>query len=227
MTWVKLEDTFTDEPEILAAGDLAGWLYVCGLCYCSKHLTDGFIPTGALARLTGLPTPRKLAALLVEHGKWIEVEGGWRVVDYEAKQRTREQVESTRAAGAVRVKKLRDKRQRNGVTPTEVTRQEVEGEAERDSPPGGAAPRTDDASQPGAQTLVAAYTDAYSVTHGGETPIRPWRDQAGQHAKNLLDAGVPYDDVHACLMAAAKENKSPTVLPHLLADLQHERAQAS
>lgn len=226
MTWVKVDDAFPDHPKVLAAGDLAGWLFVCGLCYCSKHLTDGKIPTNALARLTGLPNPRKLAAALVEQEMWTALDDGWLVVNYEDRQRTRAQVEAERETTAVRVKKHRDKRRGNGVTRGDVTQSELEGDTETNPPGGTGVPPNDDLRSP-AQRLTAAYVDEYAHTHGAEPPSKPWRDQAGRQARNLLDADVPYDDVHACLIAAAKENKSPAVLPHLLADLHSERARAA
>lgn len=134
MTWVKLVDTFPDHPKVLAAGDHAAWLWVSGLCFSSRHLTDGFIPASALARLTGLPKPRQLAARLVEHGLWDEVEGGWRVHNYTEKQRSRNVVEGEREATRERVKKHRDQRKGNGVTNGQVTPSEVETEQEEITP---------------------------------------------------------------------------------------------
>lgn len=121
VTWVKLVDTFPDHPKVLAVGDHAAWLWVCGLCFASRHLTDGFIPEHALARLTGLPKPRALAAKLVEQELWDVVEGGWRVHNYMEKQRTREGVEGERAATRERVKKHRNQRSGNAVTNGNVT----------------------------------------------------------------------------------------------------------
>jgi hypothetical protein len=82
MTWVKLDDQFSDHPKIEAAGPLAAWLFVCGLCYCSKHLTDGFIPATKAARLADVPTSRKHIDRLVALGLWAEVEDGYRIRDY-------------------------------------------------------------------------------------------------------------------------------------------------
>jgi hypothetical protein len=51
MAWVKLDDHFVDHPKVLAAGPLAGFLYVAGLCYANRFLTDGFIPLEQVTRL--------------------------------------------------------------------------------------------------------------------------------------------------------------------------------
>ncbi len=41
MSWIKIDDQFSDHPKIIEAGPLAGWLYVSSLCYCGRYLTDG------------------------------------------------------------------------------------------------------------------------------------------------------------------------------------------
>lgn len=51
MPWVRLDDQFTDNPKVVAAGPLAGWLYVSSLVYSARNLTDGFIPVGMVMRL--------------------------------------------------------------------------------------------------------------------------------------------------------------------------------
>jgi hypothetical protein len=51
MAWVRLDDTFPEHPKLVAAGPLAGWLWVCGLAYCARYLTDGVIPAAVVPRL--------------------------------------------------------------------------------------------------------------------------------------------------------------------------------
>ncbi len=101
MTWVRVDDQFPDHPKIAAAGPLAGWLHVCGLCYCNRNLTDGFIPRTVAHRLTsfdhiGIETGGDgetfavgddascewMAQVLCEHGIWKEVAGGYAIHDY-------------------------------------------------------------------------------------------------------------------------------------------------
>lgn len=124
LTWIKLDDNFPTNPKVLAAGDMAGWLYVCGLCYCGNALTDGFIPVAAVGRLTGLPEPDQLASALVDAGLWLEVDGGFSVHNYEKKQRTRAKIESDRSAAKVRANKSRsaaESRAKFARSHTEVT----------------------------------------------------------------------------------------------------------
>jgi hypothetical protein len=81
MAWAKIDDQFADHPKVIAAGPLAGWLYVCGLTYCARLLTDGFIPTGQVRKLADLDRAMDLAHTLVEVGMWEEVGGGFQVTN--------------------------------------------------------------------------------------------------------------------------------------------------
>ncbi len=100
MPWVKLDDQFADHPKIVACGPLASWLYVCGLGYCSRLLTDGFIPDGQVRKLADVEDARGLAERLVEVNLWERAEGGYRIHDYHDYQPTREKALATREARA-------------------------------------------------------------------------------------------------------------------------------
>jgi hypothetical protein len=118
MAWVKLDDQFADHPKVLQAGPLAGWLYICGLTYCSRLLTDGFIPSGQVRRLADLKNPDALAKRLVDAGLWESCEGGFRIHDYLEYQPTKERVLTTRAvraeAGSLGGKRRASNQQANG-----------------------------------------------------------------------------------------------------------------
>jgi hypothetical protein len=133
VSWVKYDDQFPDHPKLAALGDLgplAGWLHVAATCYCSRHLTDGFLPSGALSRLATFPRrvqASDLAAALVRVGLWEQAEDGYRVHDYLDYNPSREQVERKRAEWADRQRKSRgesrgDSGSDTGVTPPRVTR---------------------------------------------------------------------------------------------------------
>lgn len=97
MTWVKLDDGFADHPKVVRAGPMAAMLYIRGLCYCARHLTDGFIPEGAVAGLmVGLgPGVEKI---LVQVKLWERVEGGWQVHHFLDYNPSRAQVLADREA---------------------------------------------------------------------------------------------------------------------------------
>jgi len=117
MTWIKLDDGFPEHRKALQAGDDGCWMFVAGLCYCGRNLTDGFIPDAQVARLTGLRNPMKSAQRLVDAGLWDATDGGFHIHDYAEYQPTKEQVRNRRDATADRVRKHRS----NSVTDQEVT----------------------------------------------------------------------------------------------------------
>ena len=44
MVWVKIDDHYDEHPKIAQAGPLCVALWLAGLAYCNRNLTDGFIP---------------------------------------------------------------------------------------------------------------------------------------------------------------------------------------
>jgi len=99
MVWVRIDDHFDEHPKIATLDDHAFALFVSGLAYCNRNMTDGFIPTpvglGKLRWCDG--KSKKVAAALEQAGLWIPVEGGWTVHDYDDYQPTKEQIEAERA----------------------------------------------------------------------------------------------------------------------------------
>jgi hypothetical protein len=111
MVWIRIDDQFADHPKVAAAGPLAAWLHVCGLCYCGRHLTDGFVPHGAAIHLAAFPhigvstggvpgmfecghdvEVDQLIGELLDAGLWEPVEGGYVIHDYLDYNPSREQV---------------------------------------------------------------------------------------------------------------------------------------
>jgi hypothetical protein len=111
--WVRIDEEFPQHPKVVQVGPLGVALQVAGLCYANKHLTDGFVPHGAVRMLLdfnglGEDIGEKVehwcevgafnvAERLVEAGLWDEVEGGYRIHDYHDYQPTRDQVEADQA----------------------------------------------------------------------------------------------------------------------------------
>lgn len=71
-TYVKVHDGLPDHPKIIEAGGEAGWLYICGLAYASRQLTDGVIPKRLVPRLTDGSNPEASASALLRVGLWHE-----------------------------------------------------------------------------------------------------------------------------------------------------------
>jgi hypothetical protein len=104
VAYALLDDQLPDHPKIVSAGPLAGWLYVCGLAYCTRLLTDGFIPTDQVRRLTTLAAEEvtPLVTRLLEVGLWEEAKDGYRVHDFDKHNPTAADVKAKRAAAAKR-----------------------------------------------------------------------------------------------------------------------------
>ena len=126
MTWVRIDDSFSEHTKVASAGPLALALQVAALCYCNRQLTDGFVPrakartlldwecvdadgqafTIALSSGTdadhpfgvGLDVTAQLVIdKLVAVGMWEKVPGGYSVHDYLHYNPSREQVLAERA----------------------------------------------------------------------------------------------------------------------------------
>jgi hypothetical protein len=83
MAWLRIDDRMRTHPKVAKAGPAAAWLWLCGICYCREHLTDGLIPAEAVPTLAmNLPGAKKHAARLVEVGLWELDPSGYRVHDF-------------------------------------------------------------------------------------------------------------------------------------------------
>lgn len=99
MTWTKLDDNVYDSPAMVRAGEDAADLYVRGLVYCNKHLTDGRIEAEVLSVLTRRRTADQSAAALVRVGAWaVHPDGGWTVANFHEHNPAAEDVIAKRAA---------------------------------------------------------------------------------------------------------------------------------
>ena len=52
MSWVRIDDHFTEHPKLASLGTtlpMAAWVHLCALCYCNRHLTDGVFPQQIIA----------------------------------------------------------------------------------------------------------------------------------------------------------------------------------
>lgn len=130
MTWVRLDDRFNEHPKVIQVGPLAGWLFMCGLTYSARNLTDGRLPYSLipmLANFQGIATtngmvgddvhPYDLAGDLVIAGLWEEAENGdFLIHDYLEYNPSREQVLSERRANAERQNRWRSAKESNAVS---------------------------------------------------------------------------------------------------------------
>lgn len=99
----SIDDCLTDHPKFLAAGPVAGWLWLAGLLYARRTLTNGFIPKVKVPSLVlGLKRPYEVASMLVRVQLWDEAVGGYQIHHYDDFNPTREQVRSYQEADRIR-----------------------------------------------------------------------------------------------------------------------------
>lgn len=108
MPWVRIDENALDHPKIGGLPDGAFRLWVQGLAYCQKFLTDGFISDLAVSGLQAFSPKRKAA--LITAALWDGVEAGIHVHDFLDWNDSREHVTAARKFAKDRMKKLREKR---------------------------------------------------------------------------------------------------------------------
>jgi hypothetical protein len=115
--WVRVDDAILDNPKILRAGLDGFAMYVAGLVYSARALSDGFIPEPRLSTL--LPwrntvrntvsntDPVTLARKLVHLKLWRKVRDGYRIHDYLQYNPSRDDLLKRRQDTAERVRRFR------------------------------------------------------------------------------------------------------------------------
>ncbi len=129
MPWVRIDDHYDQHPKIAQVGPLGVALWLAGLAYCNRTLTDGFIPWSVAHTLVSWQylnppdaegkrvivtacvtagfqgddvTSEYVIKLLTHSGLWEEVSGGFMVHDYPDFQRLKKDVLREREASVTR-----------------------------------------------------------------------------------------------------------------------------
>lgn len=114
MTWVKLDDCFTEHRRIQRLSDRAFRLHVTAMCMCSRKLTDGHIDGNELRiMLAAVKGTGKHVAELVASGAWETADDGYLIHHFLDYQLSAEKVKQQRQQTNNRV---RNWRSRNAVT---------------------------------------------------------------------------------------------------------------
>ena len=133
MAWSKIDDLWLGHPKVRTAGPLGELLHMRSIVWCSRHLTDGVIPRGALdelmAGLSRLLKAEKLTAdalikRLLKAKLWERHAEGYAVHDYLVYNPTAAKEEARLQGNAARQKSFRDRRrngQRNALRNGQVT----------------------------------------------------------------------------------------------------------
>lgn len=108
MAWVRLDDLAPEHPKFVAVGPLGLALFVAGLAFCNRQLTDGAIPAAIVPRLQAIDDAIAVADSLVTAGLWKRAAGGdYTVHDYLTYQPSRTKVLGERDANAARMRSNR------------------------------------------------------------------------------------------------------------------------
>lgn len=116
MTWFKVDDSFYDHPKVFDASDAAVALWTRAGSWAARNLTDGFVPSGLLARLSGDPV--SASKELVDRGLWKRTKGGFQFHDWAEYQPSKERVEADRKAAAIRQANYRNRKSRKDNKPS-------------------------------------------------------------------------------------------------------------
>jgi hypothetical protein len=117
--WSRVDDGVPSHPKFLKAGPAASWLWVCGLCYCNTHLTDGFIPQEALVMVAAIPDIQTEADRLVAVRLWEVVPGGYQVHDFH-------DFNDTKSEALIRQDNAREQRRKAGIASGHARRRQSE-----------------------------------------------------------------------------------------------------
>lgn len=117
MAWIRIDDHFDEHPKLAQVGPLGWGIWLAGLAYCNRNLTDGFIPRAVAKNLCDdtiyLPGGELQIALtsgmaghdfdgswsieiMLQARLWDEAVGGYQVHDYLDFQPSRAEVEEAR-----------------------------------------------------------------------------------------------------------------------------------
>lgn len=107
MGWVRIDDNFADHPKIIGLSDTAFRLFVIGLCYSNRQLSDGYIPYQMVDAWIG-DNPAKPSDELEEQNLWEREAKGFRIRSYEEYQPTRDVIEKKRSQARERLERFKE-----------------------------------------------------------------------------------------------------------------------
>jgi hypothetical protein len=121
MGWIRISDDYYDHAKFAEVGPLGIAVWLAGLAYCNRNLTDGFIPRATANRLIFIDglgiytsnfsgedaTVEDGIKELVASGLWVEVPGGYQVHDYLDYQPSADEIKAKRERNAFRQAQFR------------------------------------------------------------------------------------------------------------------------
>lgn len=101
--WFKVDDHFTFNAKVVAAGNEAIGVWVRAGAWCAAQLTDGFLPDAMAIAIAsdmanGVHAPLASVERLLEVGLWRRVEGGYEFHDWAEYQPSADEAKEKRKA---------------------------------------------------------------------------------------------------------------------------------
>jgi hypothetical protein len=109
VSWCKVDDQFADHPKFVGLSNDAVAMWVRGLAYCNRHMTDGRIPADAAPALAKHKKPHAIARELIAARLWNETPGAYLVHDFLALNEARVDRERKLAEAKARKERWRNK----------------------------------------------------------------------------------------------------------------------
>lgn len=110
MSWVRLDDTFAEDPRWDGPGADGLALHVAALCYANRNLTDGRLSVNRVKVLFPVADLDATVAALVKAGWWELDPDGVQIVDYLETQPSADQVRARHRETAERQERSRKHR---------------------------------------------------------------------------------------------------------------------
>jgi hypothetical protein len=227
VAWLKVDDNAPHHKKMLAAGDVACWLWICGLAYCQRHMTDGLITPEAVPFL-GCKGWKAAVSKLVASGLWVEEGTGYRVHDFLHWNDSAEVRRQKIRDGNERVTRFREARKREGNTvgnntptplplpqPTPLPTPSAAESAAVEAPPSAGPPML-----PRGRPGLVQSPGAWGVKHAGHTDgVCGWKCMfPDQRAEFANGAGWSEADVSAWAQAVRadweRDGLTPTGKPY-------------
>lgn len=97
-----IDTAMIDDPRLLRLPRSIRLFHLEALVWSKLHRSDGFVPTGAVGRMTDEPDPQFAAGELVRVELWHVAPDGWQIVRFTDTQMSAARVEAKRAAAKER-----------------------------------------------------------------------------------------------------------------------------
>lgn len=227
MHWFKMDANYDSDLAIATADDAGEVMWTRGLAYCRRARSGGFIPAGELHKLTRHPArAKRIAAQLTRDkpdgsaGPWEQVEGGYRVRNWDSYQDAFEELEQRRRSDRERKRSQRARDRRDTSrdvsrdSPVDVTPPEQREEADAAA----AAPATPTNGLPPAVEILRSALEAHKLTVRWDTLTTEQISEVEQLVATHGDAAL----VQAALRAY-QPNKPPVYATAWLAGWRHLR----